>query len=86
MACHVLRQHVGDQGFVPASHLIDTFLLVVDLNLPQEQCPCQLFHLWTDTGNMCALSWPFRVAQWLGPGAFTAVSLGSVPGWGTKIP
>jgi hypothetical protein len=36
MACDVLRQHVGDQGLIPASHLIDTFLLVMDLNLPQE--------------------------------------------------
>ena len=26
------------------------------------------------------------VAQWLGLHAFTAVVLGSVPGWGTKIP
>ena len=24
--------------------------------------------------------------QWLGLSAFTAVALGSVPGWGTKIP
>ena len=23
--------------------------------------------------------------QWLGLGAFTAVGLGSIPGWGTKI-
>lgn len=34
MARHVLRQHVGDQGLVPAPHLVDTFLLVVDLDLP----------------------------------------------------
>lgn len=58
MACHVLRQHVGDQGLIPAPHLIDPFLLVVDLNLPQEQCPCQFFHLWTDTGKVCS-SRPF---------------------------
>ena len=24
--------------------------------------------------------------QWLGLGAFTAQGLGSIPGWGTKIP
>lgn len=34
MARHVLRQHVGDQGLVPAPHLVDTFLLVMDLDLP----------------------------------------------------
>lgn len=54
MAGHVLRQHVGDQGLIPAPHLVDTFFLVVDLNLPQEQCPCQFFHLWTDAGKVCA--------------------------------
>ena len=26
------------------------------------------------------------MVQWLGLGAFTAVGLGSIPGWGTKIP
>ena len=26
------------------------------------------------------------VVQWLRLGAFTAVSLGSIPGWGTKVP
>lgn len=54
MAGHVLRQHVGDQGLIPAPHLVDTFFLVVDLDLPQEQRPCQFFHLWTDAGKVCA--------------------------------
>lgn len=45
MAGHVLRQHVGDQGLVPTSHLVDPFFLVMDLDLPQEQCSCQFFHL-----------------------------------------
>ena len=32
------------------------------------------------------MTWGTSLAvQWLGPGAFTAVVLGSVPGWGTKI-
>lgn len=45
MAGHMLRQHVGDQGLIPTSHLVDTFFLVMDLDLPQEQCSCQFFHL-----------------------------------------
>ena len=32
------------------------------------------------------MTWGTSLAvQWLGPGAFTAVVVGSVPGWGTKI-
>ena len=30
-------------------------------------------------------TWPSLAVQWLGPGAFTAMALGSVPGWGSKI-
>lgn len=45
MAGHMLRQHVGDQGLIPTSHLVDTFFLVMDLDFPQEQCSCQFFHL-----------------------------------------
>lgn len=50
MAGNMLRQHVGDQGLVPPSHLIDAFFLVMDLNLPQEECSGQLFHLQTQAG------------------------------------
>lgn len=45
MACNMLWQHVGDQGLVPPAHLVHTFFLVMDLNLPQEQCPGQFLHL-----------------------------------------
>lgn len=45
VAGHVLRQHVGDQGLVPASHFVDPLLLVVDLNFPQEERPRQFLHL-----------------------------------------
>ena len=31
-------------------------------------------------------TWTSLAVQWLGPGAFTAMALGSVPGQGTKIP
>lgn len=34
---HMLRQHVGDQCFVPASHLEHPLLLVVHTDLPQEE-------------------------------------------------
>lgn len=37
VACYVLWQHVSDQRFVPAPHLIHLLLLLMDLNLPQEQ-------------------------------------------------
>lgn len=36
---YMLRQHVGDQCFVPASHLKHPLLLVVHTNLPHEQLP-----------------------------------------------
>lgn len=36
---HMLRQHVGDQRFVPASHLEHPLLLVVHTDLPQEELP-----------------------------------------------
>lgn len=42
---HMLGQHVGDKGFVPTPHLIDPLLLVMDINLPEEERPGQLFHL-----------------------------------------
>lgn len=42
---HVLGEHVGDQGLVPAPHLVDPLLLVVDVDFPKEEGPGQLLHL-----------------------------------------
>ena len=47
--------------------------------------------LLTLTGDACLTlpyklnSWEILVVQWLGLGAFTAESPGSVPGWGNEI-
>lgn len=58
VAGHVLREHVGHQGLVPAAHLGHALLLVVDVDLPQEQGPGQLFHLGIHGGNAAALPVP----------------------------
>lgn len=42
---YMLWQHVGDQGFVPAPHLVHALFLIVDINLPHKQSPGQLLHL-----------------------------------------
>lgn len=49
---NMFRQHVGHQSFIPASHLIDLLLLLVDFNLPQEQSPGQFLHLQFTTGTI----------------------------------
>lgn len=54
---HVLGQHVGDKGLVPAPHLIDPLLLVVDIDLPEEECPGQLFYLQAG-GDGCSRASP----------------------------
>lgn len=36
---HMLWQHVGDQSFVPPSHLEHHLLLVMHTDLPKEQLP-----------------------------------------------
>jgi len=46
---HVLRQHVGDQRFVAASHLEHLLLLLVNTHLPQEQLPGLKLQLHTHT-------------------------------------
>lgn len=42
---HMLWQHVGDQCFVPASHLKHPLLLVMHTDLPQEQLPGLMLQL-----------------------------------------
>lgn len=64
---HVFRQHVGDQGFVPASHLVNLLLLLMDLNLPQEQSASELFYLHNTTKTRVGIkphvqSWDSPVA------------------------
>lgn len=51
MSCHVFRQHVGHQCFIPAPHLVHFLLLLVDLNFPQEQGAGKLFHLQAAAGT-----------------------------------
>lgn len=48
MPGNVLRQHVGDEGLIPAPHLVDPLLLVMDIDLPEEEGPGQLLHLWVE--------------------------------------
>lgn len=61
---HVLGQHVGDQGLVPAPHLVDPLLLVVDIDLPEEEGPGQLLHLQAG-GDGCSGDPPALGASWL---------------------
>lgn len=42
---YMFWQHVGDQCFVPASHLEHLFLLVMHTELPQEQLPGLMLQL-----------------------------------------
>lgn len=77
---HVLGQHVGDKGLVPAPHLIDPLLLVMDIDLPEEEGPGQLLHLWVG-GDGCTPQFPPTSGVLSSAGSILA-AVGPVWGWG----
>lgn len=42
---YMIWQHVGDQGLVPAPHLVHALFLIMDINLPHKESSGQLLHL-----------------------------------------